>query len=497
MKCLEKDRTRRYETANGLAADIQRHLHDEPVTAGPPGAAYKLGSSSGATAAWWSPAASSPRRSCSASWARRRAWSARSTRRSAPTAKRRRRSAPPSRKPRRRTRRSGTNATPSPRRRAPKPRRRRRKSARKRAEAISEFVITALQAGDAVNPGGGQDMTILAAMDRAIADIDSGRFKDDPETEAGLRARSARSSATTGACGKPRRSSRKRWRANGGWARATAQPLRFHEQPGVGAQELGRKEEARLLLAEALEMNQRLFPGDHERGDGPEKPRSVAPEESEPLRRQALEMRRRLFRGDSDAVARDLMNLANGLQELGRTAEAEPLYAEAKEMGRRIQGRPPIHGQRLGQPRQVAVRAGSPDGRRGAAHRGARHAAAALQASAPGPREGIHNLAWAFKEQGRLSEAESLFVEALEMRPVRQGDIGCGAPPLLPRGHPAGAGPPRGGRTALHPGAGHAAAARAGRQIRGGRQPDRTRRLAPRPEPSVRRPSCSGSRRWR
>src|SRR6185436_17486368 len=26
MKCLEKDRTRRYETANGLAADIQRHL---------------------------------------------------------------------------------------------------------------------------------------------------------------------------------------------------------------------------------------------------------------------------------------------------------------------------------------------------------------------------------------------------------------------------------------------------------------------------------------
>ena len=32
MKCLEKDRTRRYETANGLAMDIQRHLHDEAVT---------------------------------------------------------------------------------------------------------------------------------------------------------------------------------------------------------------------------------------------------------------------------------------------------------------------------------------------------------------------------------------------------------------------------------------------------------------------------------
>jgi eukaryotic-like serine/threonine-protein kinase len=42
MKCLEKDRTRRYSTANGLAEDIQRHLKDEPVTAGPPSASYRM-----------------------------------------------------------------------------------------------------------------------------------------------------------------------------------------------------------------------------------------------------------------------------------------------------------------------------------------------------------------------------------------------------------------------------------------------------------------------
>src|SRR5262249_10345727 len=42
MKCLEKDRTRRYETANGLARDIERYLHDEPVEAGPPSAGYRL-----------------------------------------------------------------------------------------------------------------------------------------------------------------------------------------------------------------------------------------------------------------------------------------------------------------------------------------------------------------------------------------------------------------------------------------------------------------------
>ncbi len=42
MKCLEKDRTRRYDTANGLAADIQRHMNNEPVVARPPNPAYKL-----------------------------------------------------------------------------------------------------------------------------------------------------------------------------------------------------------------------------------------------------------------------------------------------------------------------------------------------------------------------------------------------------------------------------------------------------------------------
>jgi serine/threonine protein kinase/Tfp pilus assembly protein PilF len=42
MMSLEKDRTRRYETANELAQDIQRHLSDEPVVAGPPSAVYKV-----------------------------------------------------------------------------------------------------------------------------------------------------------------------------------------------------------------------------------------------------------------------------------------------------------------------------------------------------------------------------------------------------------------------------------------------------------------------
>ncbi|HJT78535.1 MAG TPA: tetratricopeptide repeat protein, partial [Gemmataceae bacterium] len=42
MKALEKDRNRRYETANGFALDVQRYLADEPVQAWPPSAGYRL-----------------------------------------------------------------------------------------------------------------------------------------------------------------------------------------------------------------------------------------------------------------------------------------------------------------------------------------------------------------------------------------------------------------------------------------------------------------------
>ena len=42
MKALEKNRARRYETANGFALDIQRYLSDEPVVAGPPSRLYRF-----------------------------------------------------------------------------------------------------------------------------------------------------------------------------------------------------------------------------------------------------------------------------------------------------------------------------------------------------------------------------------------------------------------------------------------------------------------------
>src|SRR5438876_2129326 len=42
MRCLEKDRNRRYETASALSADVQHYLHDEPVLACPPSTWYRF-----------------------------------------------------------------------------------------------------------------------------------------------------------------------------------------------------------------------------------------------------------------------------------------------------------------------------------------------------------------------------------------------------------------------------------------------------------------------
>src|SRR5207302_8319672 len=42
MKCLEKDRQRRYETANGVAMDVERYLGNEPIVARPPSQIYRF-----------------------------------------------------------------------------------------------------------------------------------------------------------------------------------------------------------------------------------------------------------------------------------------------------------------------------------------------------------------------------------------------------------------------------------------------------------------------
>ncbi len=303
MKCLEKDRTRRYETANGLAADIDRHLRHEPVVAGPPGAGYRLGKfvrrnrglvsaasvvavalvlgAAGTTTGFVRALDERERADGEADKARRAAAAEELAKDDA-----------------QRNEREAVAAAASA-----EAAQKEEEAARKRAESINEFVLSTLRSGDAVNAGGGQEVTIPAAMDRAIADLDAGRFKDDPAIESALK-------RTIGAI------------------------LRNN----------GREREAVAVLSQALEARRKLAEGDN--GDlatiqsmlGSALRDAGRPAEAARHYAESLEMRRRLARGDDPSVVDGLFRLAGARLDLGRPEDAEPLYEEALEMCGRLYG---------------------------------------------------------------------------------------------------------------------------------------------------------------
>lgn len=158
MKALEKDRARRYESANGLAADIRRYLSGEAVVAAPPSRAYKLRKfvkrhrlqviAGGVVATALMVATGvSVRFAISEAAQRKEAV--------------------------RQTEIAETNAAAEAK-------------ARRRAEGINAFVTKALQSSDPLQTGK-QDVTIAQVMGNAVREIDAGAFKDDPATEADLK----------------------------------------------------------------------------------------------------------------------------------------------------------------------------------------------------------------------------------------------------------------------------------------------------------------------
>jgi len=382
MKCLEKDRSRRYETAIGLAADIQRHLGDEPVMASPPTATYKLRKfvkrNRGHVIAGGIVAAALVLGVIGTTMGMIRALS---EKRRADDAATKATQARESEGEAKVTAQQNEQKAIAEARRAEAAKQDEAK-ARARAETIAEFVTTALKSSDARNAGGGQDMTILAAMDNAIADIRSGRFKDDPETEAELKGTIATILRNNGRLSE----------AESLFVETLEMSRAAHpeDDPDVAAQlndvarideALGRRSEAERLTVESLEMYQRLYEGDNEHvaallnnlAQLLESTGRAA--EAEPLMVRSLEMNQRLFPGDHSYVASGLDNLAKVRQSLGRYADAETLYRQALEMRRRLY---------KGDHPDLAV--------------------------------GLNNLAGLLTHLGRPTEAEPLFVEALEMR---------------------------------------------------------------------------------
>ncbi len=422
MKCLEKDRTRRYETANGLAADIKRHLNDEPVSAGAPSAGYRfkkfvkrnrgkviaggivagvlvLGVIGTSTGMVW--ALNEKSKATLAAESEAAAKVAAQT--------------------------NEQKAIASKQEEA---------KARKRAETITEFVTTALKASDAENSdvvGGGanaaHDMTILAAMDNAIKDIDSGRFKDEPETEAALRDTIGKILMNNGKYddAKPllEQALALRERVFNGESPAVAVSLNnlaeLHFQQGEYAQ-------AEPLFVRALAiLEQALGPDDPEVANSLNNLAVLYGTQGrysqvEPLLTRALAIRAKALAPDDPAVANSLNNLAMLYRDQGQFAQAEPLLARALAIYERALG--PDHPSvavslnNLASIHQVQgeFARGEPLFMR----------ALAIYERALGPDHplvatSLNNLASVYQSQGEYAQAEPLFIRALAIREKANG----------------------------------------------------------------------------
>jgi len=391
MKAMEKDRSRRYDSADALAADIRRHLSGQAVLAAPPGAGYRarkfvrrhrgpviagtllalalvgglLGTSVGLVQAG----------------------------------------------------RQGAIAA----------------AERQRVETINEFVMKALRSSDPFAAGRG-DTTIAEAMESAIVEIERGAFVDDPETAAALKSTIGQILENNGhyetAEALLRDALAMRQELFGGEGEdhpAIAESLAQLAHVWVAQ---GRLAAAEPLYEQALAMQERLSEGDDPKLAttlnyvANERFELGRPADAAPLYERSLAMRRRLFAGDHADVAESINDLARVRNAMGSTLEAESLYSEALAMYQRVfrsdhprvavamnnlavtrlnLGRAAESEQLLGQMTEMCERLFDGD-----------HEMKALA---------LHNMGRVWRAQGRLHDAERSFDEALRMqRRLRTGD---------------------------------------------------------------------------
>jgi len=382
LKALSKDRRERYRTPAELADDIRRYLDGRPLIARPESTTYRVRKfvrrhrapvAAGATlvivlvagvvgtATGYVQAA---RRAGEEERARIEAQAARDAESIARAAAQNS------------ERRAADNAA-------------REARARARAETINEFVIAALKSSDPNTSGGSQGTTVAQAMSAALKDIDAGRFKDDPDTEAGLTSTIAtilqNNGHPTEALPRFEHALAARERLFTGDHAMIAESL---DGLALCLDDLGRSADALPRHRAALEMRRRLFAGDHAdvavslnnlaaclaklgQWDG-----ALADYQA------GIDMHRRLYPGDHANIAAGLNNIGNCLNNLGRAAEALPSFETALEMHRRL-----------------------------------------TPADSPGVATSINNVANCLVSLGRAQDALPQFVVALDMRRrLFQGD---------------------------------------------------------------------------
>jgi serine/threonine protein kinase/tetratricopeptide (TPR) repeat protein len=315
LKALEKEPARRYATVHELAQDIQRHLDSAPVSAAPPAVAYRLSKfvrrNRAAVIAGTAVVGVLVLGVVGTTYGLLQALDQEARANAAATA--------------------AVQATQA------------ESEARVRAEAISRFVVDALNSGTPWNAGGKEDMTVLEAMENAIRELDSGSLQEDPVMEASLQDtiggllinydRFAEAEPLLEAALETRRLLHP-----GGHVSVMESLGRI----AIVKNTLGDKAAADLLFVEAMQMSQRLFP---EGDPGLAFPMSQVgrmliqrgrPAEAEPLFVQSVELMRALGDGNDQYLAEHLVGRARARAALGKTLEARCDFEEAIALLRRL-----------------------------------------------------------------------------------------------------------------------------------------------------------------
>jgi serine/threonine protein kinase/tetratricopeptide (TPR) repeat protein len=372
MKALEKDRRRRYETANDFASDVMRYLTDQPVEACPPSAWYRLGKLArrnrvalmtsalvvmalvlGTAVSTWMAV-----RATRAEQVARQERDAANTAREAETLYRKR----------------AEEAEQTARAEADK------------AKAINEFLVDDLlvqadpEKADLEMNSPADQVTLRQVVDRAAEKVGT-RFRGRPLLEAALRITLSDTYHGLGAWTESRK-------------QAAAALAIYEREKGPGAAE---------TFKAAGELGHALY---HENRDP----------EAEPLLRRSLDGLRRLL-GDRHPDTLDAMgSLASLYRKLGKLAEAEMLFIEALDGSRRTLGEE--HTNTLGLMNDLAVLYVD----QGHLAQAEMLLVKALEVKRrvqgrerPSTRLVMHNLAIVYVRHGQPAQAEPLMIELLEV----------------------------------------------------------------------------------
>jgi serine/threonine protein kinase/Tfp pilus assembly protein PilF len=436
MKCLEKDPTRRYDTASSLALDLGRHFAHEPVAAGPPSAAYKLRKFARRNKGWLAAAglvaAALVVGLAAATYglveARRQRDSALEAK-EAETRERRRAEIAQAAAEAAETTADAARAAAEEQKTLAEASALRANEEAAKAEEVSEFLREMLAAVDP-ETAQGRDVTVREVLDESARKIEGGDLAAQSEVEGAVRMTIGDSYLALGLYGAAephfRAALEIRRRLHGpkhGDVAASLSAL------AVVASEQGDNAAAEALAREALETDREVFgPSSSEVANGLNNLAELLRSrgrfaEAEGLFREALDIRRKVFGEEHNAVAESLNNLATLLGVKGDFPGAESFYRQALAMQKKLRGeRHPRVAYVLGNLGQHLEL----QGRHDEAEPLLRECAAILKETLgddhPRVASATSMLARLFLAKGDPTAAEPLFREVLAARRKRLGD---------------------------------------------------------------------------